>query len=258
MSELMHLGRGSLRSNLCRIMANGAKAQKMVEQPSQGDGVMSYSYSRIPFLTALLAAILIVAGCASYETQKTPTIAQKAGSQEEVSASNALLEVHAVPMLKGETAKAFLGINPSSTGMAPILFKIRNIGASPIKIDLSRSYLSSKSNERSPCLSLDEACKRALRSDAEVVGWTVAFGLVGGLVSGSKVTEANRTLESDYQQKQFKPTLINSGGLGEGVVFFDVPKEKQSLIRSAIIVYQDLGSNQPGEIVIDLGGYGME
>jgi hypothetical protein len=219
---------------------------------------MIFDFPTMGFRAVILTLLLLATGCASYETQKTPIAAQATGAEKEVVASNHLLEVRAVPMLEQEVAKPYLGIDPASTGLAPILFRIRNAGAGPVKIDLPLSYLSSRSDEKSPCLSIDEACRRALRSDAEVVGWTFGFGIVGGLASMSKVAEANRALESDYQKKQFKPTLINSGGSGEGVVFFDVPKEKQPHIRSVVIAYQDLGSNQAGEIVLNFAGPGTE
>lgn len=220
--------------------------------------MVSFDRRSTRFMTAILAVILIATGCASYETKKMPAMAEVRGARGEVTARDGSLEVHAVPMLDKETANTYLGIDPSATGMAPILFKIRNNGAGPVKIDMSRSYLSSKSDERSSCLSLDEACTRARSSDAEVVGWGVAFGVVGMMASSSKVTEANLALENDYQRKQFKPTLINTGGVGEGVLFFDVPKDKQPSIRSAVIAYLDLSVNESREITLDFSGPGSK
>lgn len=216
--------------------------------------MLSLNECPIRFLSAVLAVLLMVAGCASYEGKKMPAMAEAGGKEREVMARDGSLEVHAIPMLTKESAKPYLGINPASAGMVPVGFRVINNGASPVKVDLSRSYLASKSDERSPCLSLDEACSRARRSDAEVIGWGVAFGVVAMLASANNVSEVNRTLENDYQQKEFKPTLINTGATGEGVLFFDVPKERQPHIRSAVLTYLDIGSNESREIRIDFSG----
>jgi hypothetical protein len=155
-------------------------------------------------------------------------------------------------MFDEETAKGYLGISPGAAGMVPVYFKVQNNGDGPIKVEISKAYLSSGTEETVPCLSLEAACDRARRSDGEVMMWGVAFGMFAMMASASNVAEVNRTIDSDYQQKQFKPALINAGGMGEGVLFFDVPKEKQAEIRSAVLLYSDLGSGETREVRFNL------
>lgn len=208
--------------------------------------------SIVKYLLFIQITILVLAGCASYEAKKISS-APEAETAREVKVSSGSLEISAVAMFDKESANSYLGIDPGAKGMAPIFFRIRNNGAGPVKINTSSSYITAESTDKSPCLTIEEACNRARRGDAaEVIGWSLAFGVTGALASGANTAEVNRTLERDYYEKQFKPTLINAGGTGEGFLFFDVPKEKQATVRTAAISYLDLAASETREIKIDL------
>ncbi len=128
--------------------------------------------------------------------------------------------------------------------------KIANWGNDPIKVDFSASSLVSDTGESFRHLSIDEAIEIARRGDAEVVGWTIAFGLIGALASGSNTASTNKSLEEDYHNKSFKPTLINTKSSGEGLVFFYVPADKLERVNTALIQLMNVTSQEQINVVI--------
>lgn len=210
------------------------------------------SSNRLATFGLVLFMAALIGGCASYQTKSLSSVPEHGAAMNEFIGASDSVEVRCTPMMDKEMAKSYLGIEPSKVEMVPVLFKVQNNGTSPIKVDISRTALILDGAADGPCLSLDDACNKARRGEGEVIGWGIAFGAVGAMASGNKVAEANRALESDYQKKAFKPTLINAGGKGEGVLFFDVPKDRQQLVRSVRLSYLDLSTSETREIHIGL------
>lgn len=190
--------------------------------------------------------LLIVAGCSSYKPAENPEpipgVSDGTDSNEVVAAEESV-EVRFVPLFDKERAKSYLGIDPAKSKMMPALVKVVNTNDIPIKVDLENSYLVVDPNERWSTLPLGEAIHRGLRSDAEVVGWMVAFGMPAWYAAADHAANVNRTLEEDYHEKHFKPMLINGGTAGQGVVFFDVPEKGARHVSAAVIRIQTLSDN---------------
>ncbi len=203
-------------------------------------------------LWCILSMILMI-GCATYEPRNnSQKFTEDNILKNETVGYAEPLEVHIVVFIGQEVAKNYVGINPKKSNMLPVFMKILNNGNDVIKIDLQRSFLLAKSGENYQSLTLEESIKRAERSDAEVVGWTIGFGLVGALISGDKAASANKSLEEDYHNKFFKPTLINNKSSAQGILFFDVPKEKQPDINSVLIQALNINTNEVKKISLKL------
>jgi hypothetical protein len=151
-------------------------------------------------------------------------------------------------------AREYFGIDPAKSRMVPAMLSLENVGDEIVRLDLEDSYLALESGEQWHVLSLDEAIDRALRSDAEVIGWTLAFGLVGAAVSMDHSTSTNRTLEQDYHAKYFRPVVINAGQSGRGVVFFERPAPAGRKISSMVVQATRLNTGQSIDIGIPLQG----
>jgi len=192
---------------------------------------------------------LLLAGCASYEPAKHPDLKASSGADSnEIVVTTDFIEVHLVPLFGAKQAGAYLGINPVRSKIMPIILRVVNTSDGPVRVELQDSFLQIGTDERWRTLSLTEAIDRALRSDAHVVGWTIAFGMPAWLIAADQATATNQTLEQDYHTKYFKPTLINVGGTGQGVVFFDVPQKRETRVSSATIRLRKLNGDQPIEV----------
>jgi hypothetical protein len=210
----------------------------------------------IPALRAALCICLIICtigGCATYETQKISSAPGSSTLSKESSASMGAVSFRCVSLADKDASRNYLGVDPSSTGMVPVFVKVQNNGDHPIKVDCAKCFLTaSAGGETFRALTVNEACERARRSDAHVIAATFAFGMMGAIISGTHVAEVNRTLEQDYYDKSFKPTLLNSGAEGQGVIFFDALGEKQALLRSLVVTTIDVDTMEPRETQLDL------
>ena len=81
---------------------------------------------------------------------------------------------------------------------------------------------------------------------------TLGFSVLPMLVAADNSARTNRTLEDDYQAKFFKPTLINPGGRGQGLVFFDYPKDKSSPVSFGVIPISRLATEDSIEIKVEV------
>ncbi len=206
---------------------------------------------RVTICSCLILSL--TGGCATYDTQKNISNSESNILGKEYFVTVGDIDFRCCSLAAKDTSQKYLGIDPASTGMVPLLLKVRNNGSNPVKVDLTRCFLAnSQGSEIFKALALSDATERARRSDAAVVGATLAFGMIGGLISGSQTAQANRTLEQDYYDKYFKPTLINTGSEGQGVIFFDTPEEKQSLIRYLVITTIDIKTMDQNETRIQL------
>jgi hypothetical protein len=192
-----------------------------------------------------------LAGCSSYEPAQHPkpvSVASEDAAAGEIVVNEDSIEIRFVPLFDKERAKSYLGINPAKSKIMPALVKVVNTCNEPVKVDMDGSYLVIDPNERWNTLALSEAIHRGLRSDAEVVGWMIALGMPAWYAAASNSANVNRTLEEDYYAKHFKPTLINAGGVGQGIVFFDVREQDECHVSAAVIRIHKLAGDTRTDI----------
>jgi hypothetical protein len=193
-----------------------------------------------------------LSGCATYEPTEKPIALNTNLDQKVAQLTGDGLEMRVLDLREQQLAKGYVGIDPQRSGMLPLLLKVRNDTDRILKVDLAQSALVAGSGESFPYLSTELSIERARINDAQNVGWTLAFGLMGGLVSGSKTAAANQSLDDDYRKKCFKPTLVMTRNTGEGIVFFDVPGDKQATIVSLELLITDIDKDESRHISIPL------
>jgi hypothetical protein len=199
------------------------------------------------FLSCAIALVLL--GCTSYEpAEDSGQEALNENAAREIVASGDSVEVRLVPLFDAERARPYLGIDPSRSKIMPVLLNVANAGPEPIKVELQDSYLSAGPDERWRTLALKEAVDRALRSDADVFVLGLAFGMPVWFIAADNAAATNRTLEEDYHAKYFQPTLINAGASGQGVVFFDLPRNEKWHVSAAVIRVRQLNTDHCQDI----------
>jgi hypothetical protein len=213
--------------------------------------------STILFPIALyLQLLLLSTGCVSY---KPVELKENEIIKKGVVAKIDSIEVSFIWLADRQVAMNYVGIDPQKSNMLPTFIKISNCGNKVIKVDLARSHLVTELGEELRSLSVEESIDRAKRSDAAVVAWTLGLATIsyvaaGGamIVAGNATTSVNRTLEEDYHNKYFKPTLINAGGCAQGIVFFGFPAKKQTKIILAVIQIKNIDTNEEKKVYINL------
>ena len=210
----------------------------------------------VPICRLTLYSCLIVSatvGCATYDARKVSSIQEISTLCKQSSANMGPVGFRCCSLAGREAGESYLGLDPALAGMVPVLLRIQNNGNNPVKVDLANCFVCTDAREETfKTLTPSEACDRARRNDAHVIAVGIAFGPAGALISGAQAAEVNRTLEQDYHDKSFKPTLISSGFEGQGIIFFDVPKERQLSLNSLIVSTIDANTMEQREVIIDL------
>jgi hypothetical protein len=213
-------------------------------------------YLKVLIVTISSLVCFIIIGCATYKPlNKANQISTQNLIKNAIIRSEGKINIHISIIEDKELAKKYFGIDPLKSKMVPVAIKIDNNGEEIIKLDILSCHLVTDTNVNYYALSIEEAITRALRSDASVIGWTIGFGLVGGLIAGDKAASTNKTLEEDYHAKYFKPTLINRGSSGEGIIFYDFSEKVFNHIESSVITISKLGSEEKVQINIKLSDY---
>jgi hypothetical protein len=210
--------------------------------------------NRASFASTILIASLPVlfSACVTYNVRKLPDPQEGSTTRKESVVAVETAELHCVSLSGKQDSRDYLGLDPASSNMVPVLLRIENHGRFPVKVDLSRTFLTLTMGENRRSLTLEESCDRARRADAApVLGAAIMFGLIGAAAGGAQAASANRSLEEDYFQKYFRPTLINSEASGRGVVFFDVPADKQSAITLLTVTLVDVSTGAPTPVTMD-------
>jgi hypothetical protein len=194
----------------------------------------------------------LLGGCASYKPAQGDKKTVEDMPGEEIVVTEQSIEVRFLPVFEKMAARKFFGIDPQESQMAPAMLRVKNLGDKVLKVDLEKGCVVTESGDEWRLLLVDEAIERARRSDAEVLGWYFAFGVVGMMASMDHVTTVNRTLEQDYHARYFQPAVINPGTSGGGVVFFDHPVLNEPQITSAVVRVTVLDTEQSMSVTIPL------
>ncbi len=165
----------------------------------------------------LLAPLMLLVGCASYEAAMLSTLPVQTAVQ---SHQNSKVLV-TWKIFDQQDSKTYLGRDLLSEGYIPVQMTIRNHSSDPM-------YLN-PGNFSIPLPPINEVANRVHTSTAgRVVGWGVPGLLIWPLLvpavyDGIKSKEANAALDADYFAKAIKEQTIQPHSSFNGVVF--VPKQ---------------------------------
>lgn len=214
---------------------------------------MSATRRRLGVILVPLVAAVFLTACASYKTEKIPDTLESGVARKESVITIDRVQLHSISLDGTEDRHKYLGLDSASSNMVPLLLSVVNQGSDPLKVDLSRTFLASTAGENFKSLTLEESCDRARSEGAvPILGATVLFGALGATASGAQVASTNRSLEEDYFQKYFRPTLIGAGSSGRGVLFFDVPADRRQRMLSLVVTLVDLGMGKTTQVRLDL------
>ncbi len=184
--------------------------------------------------TLVLCSGLLIAltGCASY----TPSSAQipKAAGMPAWRTEGAV-GAGADPYVQPDRQKAMFGGNLRNEGVLAVQVLVENRGdrrqlvrRSEIALGLPDGTQFSPSNASS--------ASAKLQSIGGVVGSTIAFGLIGFLVSSSANEQASAARLADYQSKELQDVTLGKDQPAHGFVYFIPPAGTQAFNEATLSV----------------------
>lgn len=150
-------------------------------------------------------------------------------------------------------AREMLGISPTRVGVVPVYARLENSGPRAIKLSVRDSFIVTDAGVGHRTLSVDEAVTRCRRDEGgPVLGAELLLGMPAAFMVGQHMSEVNRTLQKDYQHKEFRPTLLTPGAKAEGFLFFDVPARTQKSLQYVRLQVVDLETDESSLAILML------
>ena len=165
--------------------------------------------------------LVLMGGCASYQAVSIdpngPVETLDAGQVDLDSTS-----VRVAIVRDSDTSKKFYSRDLIAQRILPVQLFITNTGSeNTLEIDPERFRIVGLNESEYAPMPAGQVIERAKFSQGQSVGWFIGFGIVGAAISAANVSNANKVLVEDYQQKVLKPTLLAPNGTVSGTVFFD-------------------------------------
>lgn len=183
-------------------------------------------------LLMLLLLAYFMASCASYTPQPVTLLRVQSAA---VSAEEQGIAAGVTPYLDSERNQQLFNADLKRAGILPLQLVIRNKLRQRVTIKKKDMVLKlSGGHEYSPAPSRSVAAR--LESNAGVIGWTVAFGIVGYLASESQQQEVNKTRRADLSSKEFSDTTLGYRESARGFVFFLVPDDVKEVRGATLFV----------------------
>lgn len=180
--------------------------------------------------TILLVFAYFTVSCASYTPQLVtlPRIDSAAASAEEQG-----LAVGVNPYLDPEKSTRVFGADLKQAGILPLQVVVRNRSQQRLTIH-KMDFVLRLPEERDYAPASASAVAERLESYASVVGWTVAFGLVGYLLSSSQQQEANAARRADFRSKEFQDASLAPQQSAHGFLFYLITDDVKDIGGAAL------------------------
>lgn len=208
-----------------------------------------------PYLALLLSIVVPLTGCASYAPTSAPI---PKGSDMAVWATEGDLEVGVDPYVQKDRQKAVFDADLSGEGVLPIQIYVKNRGDRALLVRRSdMALVFPDGGEIRPAGATAVSAK--MESIGGVVGATLAFGLIGFLVSSSAKDKAQAARLADYQSKEFQDSTLLKDDAAHGFVYFIPPPGTQTF-NEATLRLRVVDTKEATSVVVSLplSGFGFK
>src|SRR3990170_2939209 len=179
-----------------------------------------------------LSVVLLLTGCASYTPSSMPV--PKAGGMP-VERTEGDVAVGADPYVEEDRQKVVFDGALTDEGVLPVLVHVRNEGRRRLLVRPSTMTLTFRDGSQvSPVGATAVAAK--IESSAGVIGWTIAFGLIGFLAASSAEDKARAARLADYRSKELQDVTLAKVEATHGFVYFIPPPGTPSFTEAVLTV----------------------
>lgn len=182
-------------------------------------------------LVGTLVLAYLTTACASYTAKSLaiPAIESASVSREERS-----LRVGVNPYVEAEKSKQLFDANLKEARILALEVLVRNNGQRRLAVRKSDFILRLPvGKEYTPAHAADVTTR--LESIGGVVGWTIAFGLVGLVASSMAKNSADTARRADFGSKEFRDATLFPGEAAHGFLFYLIPDDVRDLKNPSLV-----------------------
>ena len=199
------------------------------------------------FLIMTLILLYFTVSCASYTAKSVaiPAIESAAVSREEQG-----LRVGVNPYVEAEKSKKIFDADLKQARILALEVLVSNNGLRRLAVRKGDFILRLPAGkEYTPARAADVTTR--LESFGGVVGWTIAFGLVGLLASSIAKNSADTARRADFGSKEFQDATLFSGEAAHGFLFYLIPDDVREL-RNASLVARAIDDVDTARISVEI------
>lgn len=179
-------------------------------------------------ITGMVMLSLVASGCASHKSVDAPSLVYVPDSAETDARDGVAVQTKAIH--DKQDLEAYFGQDLMKYSILPVQIAVHNKAyGAPLPFNRDGVRLQGPNGESLTGLSVDQVMDEAKKSYWRTAGWTVAFGIFGAVPSAINITNTNNKMRGDYEKRLIENGIIHPGETREGVMFFSVPKESNSL-----------------------------
>ena len=200
----------------------------------------------------LCFSLVLLSSCATHKAVRQPDLSYNLEAQESKVDNEGVALMAKCFHLKSEMMTYF-DDDILQYGVLPVQINLKN-NSYPRTLVLKTDGINliDPTGVRIPIMSCDQVIDKAKKSYWRTAGWAVAFGLFGAIPSLINVSNTNEKLQADYESRMFKSGNLISGSETEGLTFFSVPEDLNSLSGWKIsVILKDIETEN--DIILDYG-----
>lgn len=198
-----------------------------------------------------LSLLLLLASCAEYQPSSAP--APKFSPHQIVTESHGYA-VAADPFVDLERQKTYFDADFRKAGIIGLQVLVQNRTTKPVLVRRSTMMLTLPDGRKILPSSAHSAAVR-VGEEGSVVGATLAFGIIGGLMASNAEDAARGSRISDYDSKEFKRVTLGRDESAHGFVFFIPPPGTGPFNSAQLMVrFVDVDTATSKLVTVDLTG----
>ncbi len=176
----------------------------------------------------IVMLLVLSTACSTHKAVRQPNLTYDLNAQQNKMNQNGL-ELMIKPIHLKSELTTFFDDDLLEYGILPVQVALCNKTEETIHFSTEGINLIDPSGNRCPLMPVQSVVDKTKKSYWRSAGWGVAFGVFGLIPSAINVSNTNKKIQADYDSRILKSGNMVSGAVTEGMAFFEVPENFNTL-----------------------------
>ena len=205
---------------------------------------------RACFIVCLI--LFVSSGCASHKSARQPNLSIDLKAQENKVEKDGITLIVKAFHLKSELVTYF-GDDLLKYNVLPVQINLQNKSYErTVVLNTDGINLSDLAGNRNSIMPSEQVIGKAKKSYWRAAGWGAVISLLAVIPSLINISNTNNKIQADYESRMIKGGNLICDGVTEGLTFFSVPKDLNSLYWWKVsVILKDIESSK--DIILEYG-----